>query len=215
MKKPCQILLVDDHKLFLDGLQTIINKSEKYEVVNTALNGIDAIDFLNNNKVNIVVADINMPNMSGTELTRVIKNNWPETKVLILSMYNDREIINKIIMAEAEGYILKNSGKQELTTALDKICGGGTYFSNEVINIISQDQKHNNIEPGDDDVKRLTSRETEILKLVCQELSTTEIAKELSISPLTVETHRKNILRKTKKKTIVGLIKFAIHNKLA
>ncbi len=214
MNKPCQILLVDDHELFLDGLQTIINKSEKYQVIATALNGIDAIDFLNNNIVDIVVTDINMPNMSGTELTRVIKKNWPKTKVLILSMYNDREIINKIIESEAEGYILKNSGKQELTAALDKIYGNGTYYSNDVISILTQENAADTLKDDSEDVIKITSRETEILKLVCQELSTNEIAETLSISPLTVETHRKNILRKTKTRTIVGLIKFAIQNKL-
>ena len=210
---PVQVLLVDDHKMFIDGLQTLLNKSENYDVVATALNGLDAVDFLNNNPVDIVVTDINMPIMSGTELTKSIKENWPETKVLVLSMYNDREIIHEIIVSEAEGYILKNAGKQELINALDRISQGGTYYSNEVIDIISENYTINR--QIKENTKDLTSRETEILQLVCQEFSTPEIANKLSISPLTVETHRKNILRKTKKKTIVGLIKFAIQNNLA
>ncbi|HBH48043.1 MAG TPA: DNA-binding response regulator [Bacteroidales bacterium] len=208
-----QVLLVDDHQMFLEGLETLLQRNNTYYVVGKALDGLEAIDFIEKNKVDIVVTDINMPNMSGTELTKQIKEKWPELKVLVLSMYNDREIILDILMAEADGYILKNSGKQELLKALAHISNGGTYYSNEVIEIISEnfaDEKK-----SDGTIKKLTTREGEILKLVCQELSTPEIAEKLCISHFTVETHRKNILRKTHTKTIVGLIKYAISNGIA
>ena len=128
-------------------------------------------------------------------------------------MYNEREIIHEIIMSEAEGYVLKNAGKQELVKALHHIVNGGTYYSNEVMSIITEN--YISRERVQEKTKDLSPRELEILKLVCQELSSVEIAEKLFISPLTVETHRKNILRKTNTRTIVGLIKFAIENRIA
>jgi DNA-binding NarL/FixJ family response regulator len=210
--KQLKVLLVDDHQMFIDGLQTIIKKSSQYRVVGIALNGSEAIEILKTLPVDIVITDINMPEVSGTELTKTIKLEWPDIKVLILSMYDDREIIHEIIVSEAEGFILKNAGKQELMKALGRLADGGTYYSNEVMDIITENyiSKQKTIE----ETKSLTQRELEILKLVCQEYSTPEIGEILSISPLTVETHRKNILRKTKNKTIVGLIKFAIEHNL-
>ncbi len=207
---PLKVLLVDDHQMFLDGLRTLLRKNDNFEVVGEALNGVEALEFIQKSEVNLVLSDINMPEMSGTELAKKIKTDYPEIKILILSMYNDREIIHEIVMTEAEGYILKNANKQELLNALNRIEGGGTYYSNEVMEIITDSYiaKQKSIEK----VKDLTKRETEIIQLICQEHSTAEIAKSLHISPLTVETHRKNILKKTKVKTIVGLIKFAIEN---
>lgn len=212
-EKGINVLLVDDHQMFLDGLQTMLAKNKQFVVVGAAKNGIEALEHIENKEVDLIVTDINMPEMSGTELTVAIKKKYPEKKILILSMYNEREIIHEIVMSEAEGYILKNTGKKELITALNKIVEGGTYYSNEVMQIITESyvSKEKSIEK----TKDLTPREIEILQLVCQELSTPEIAEKLFLSPLTVETHRKNILKKTKSRTIVGLIKFAIENNLA
>ena len=213
INSPIRVLLVDDHQMFLDGLNTMLAKNKDYTIIGTALNGKEAIEFLGKNPVDIVITDINMPHMSGTELTVAIKESMPDIKVLILSMYNEREIIHEIVMSEAEGYILKNAGKQELLKALEKRTQGGTYYSNEVMQIITESyvRKQKAVEK----TKDLTPREIEILKLVCQENSTPEIAEKLFISPLTVETHRKNILKKTKSRTIVGLIKFAIEYNIA
>lgn len=208
-----RVLLVDDHQIFLDGLKTLLNKEDNIEVVGEALDGKAALKIVMEKHIDIVLSDINMPEMPGTELTKLIKQRKPDTKVLILSMYNDREVVHEIVMAEAEGYILKNSNKQELLQALIRIGKGGTYYSNEVMEIITDSYvtKHKSIEK----VKELSKRELEIIRLICQEHSTPEIANILHISPLTVETHRKNILKKTKVKTIVGLIKFAIENRIA
>lgn len=208
-----RILIVDDHRMFIDGIKDILMKNKEFDIVGEALNGEAAIDFLENNNVDLVIADINMPGMSGTELTRVLKKQFPELKILILTMYSEREIIHDIVMSEAEGYILKNAGKQELLKALHHIADGGTYYCNEVIGILAENYVAR--EKVIEKTKDLSPRELEILKLVCQEYSTNDIAEKLFISPLTVETHRKNILKKTKTKTIVGLIRFAIENKLA
>jgi DNA-binding NarL/FixJ family response regulator len=210
---PLKVLIVDDHQMFLDGLKTLLSKHNSIEVVGEALNGLQALEIIRSKPVDLVLSDINMPEMSGTELTKAIKEEKPEIKILILSMYNDREIIHEIVMTEAEGYILKNSNKQELIKALERIGSGGTYYSNEVMEIITDSYVAK--QKSQEKLKDITKREIEIIQLICQEYSTPEIAEALFISPLTVETHRKNILKKTKVRTIVGLIKFAIDNKIA
>jgi DNA-binding NarL/FixJ family response regulator len=209
---PIKILIVDDHQMFLDGIKTLLSKEKNLIVVAEANNGKEALLILARMSVDLVITDINMPEMSGTELTRQIKKNFPHIKVLVLTMYNDREIIHEIVMTEAEGYILKNSNKKELLNAINRITDHGTYYSNEVISIMTENYVTK--EKIRDKTHELSSREKEIISLICQEFTTAEIADKLFLSPLTVETHRKNILRKTNSKTIVGLIKFAIDNKL-
>ncbi len=210
---PTKIMLVDDHQMFLDGLKTMLAKEKNLHVAAEANTGRKALDLLAEISVDLVITDINMPGMSGTEFTRQIKKNYPQIKVLVLTMYNDREIIHEIVMTEAEGYILKNSDKKELLNAISRVTDHGTYYSNEVISIMTENYVAK--EKIRDKTHELSNREKEVISLICQELTTAEIAKKLFLSPLTVETHRKNILRKTNCKTLVGLIKFAIDNKLA
>lgn len=210
-----RILIVDDHAMFIDGIRSLLRKEKDLLVVAEANSGEEALSILEKTEVDLVVTDISMPGMSGTELAKKIKEKDPELKVLVLTMYNDREIINEILLTEAEGYILKNTGKQELLKAIDRIVNGGTYYSNEVMEIILDNIKRDHVKtPEEEKVKELTQRELEILQLICEEYSTADIAEELFISPRTVETHRKHILQKTQAKTIVGLIKFALANKL-
>jgi DNA-binding NarL/FixJ family response regulator len=207
-----QILLVDDHQMFLDGIKNLLVKEKNIHVAAEANTGKEALNVLAKIPIDLVITDINMPVMSGTDLTRQIKKDYPHVKVLVLTMYNDREIIHEIVMTEAEGYILKNSNKKELLNAINRITDHGTYYSNEVISIMTENFIAK--EKIRDKTQELSSREKEVISLICQELTTAEIAEKLFLSPLTVETHRKNILRKTNSKTIVGLIKFAIDNKL-
>lgn len=208
-----KVLLVDDHQMFLDGMRTILSSERYIQIVAEAQNGKEALDILAEKEVDMVITDINMPVMSGTDLARNIKRKYPHVKILVLTMYNDREIIHEIVMTESEGYILKNSNKRELINAISRIIDHGTYYSNEVISIMTENYVAK--EKIKDKTQELTAREKEIISLICQELTSAEIADKLFLSPLTVETHRKNILRKTNSKTIVGLIKFAIENKLA
>ena len=205
-------MIVDDHQMFLDGIKTLLAKEKNLHVAAEANTGKEALNVLATLPIDLVITDINMPVMSGTELTRQIKKDYPHVKVLVLTMYNDREIIHEIVMTEAEGYILKNSNKKELLNAINRITDHGTYYSNEVISIMTENYVTK--EKIRDKTHELSSREKEVISLICQEFTTAEIAEKLFLSPLTVETHRKNILRKTNSKTIVGLIKFAIDNKL-
>lgn len=214
-QQPIKILIADDHAMFIDGIKSLLRKEENIQVVAEASDGNEALEILSSTDIDMLITDISMPNMSGTELAKKVKEDYPDVKVLVLTMYNDREIINEILISEAEGYILKNTGKQELLKAITRIAEGSTYYSNEVMEIVMENIKDgNNRHEQDERVKELTQRELEILQLICEELSTAEIAEKLFISPRTVETHRKHILQKTQVKTIVGLIKFAINNKL-
>ena len=207
-----KIVIADDHQMFIDGVKVLIRNETRFAIVGEALNGEAALELIAQHRPDILITDINMPGMSGTELTKKVKEQFPQTKVLVLTMYNDREIISEIFSTEAEGYILKNTGKQELIAALSRLADDGTYYSNEVMNImITAVRKQKKIEK---ETSHLTPREIEIIRLITQEFSTAQIADKLFISPRTVDTHRKNILQKTGVKTIVGLMRFAYENEL-
>ncbi|MEO9806570.1 MAG: response regulator transcription factor [Reichenbachiella sp.] len=213
-KEKYNILIVDDHQMFIDGIQSLLIGQDKYGISHEANNGNDALEILKNDahNIDIVISDLSMPEMPGSELVKIVKEKYHEIKVLVLSMHNNRETVSEILMSEAEGYILKNTGKKELVIALDRITEGSTFYSKEVMSIMLEKvQKERRIS---EETKHLTDRELEILQLIVQEFSSEEIANQLFISRRTVDTHRKHILKKTASKTIVGLIKFAFRNEL-
>lgn len=211
MNNIIRVLITDDHQMLIDGIRSLLRNEKGIEIVGEAHRGEEALETLKNIRPDLLITDVNMPGMSGIELTRIVKERFPSVRILVLTMYNDAQNINEILMAEAEGYILKNTGKEELIAAIRKIADHGTYYCNEVISILKSELKTEKaeVEPADS----LTTREREILKLICHEHSSAEIAEKLFISHHTVDTHRKNILHKTNSKTIVGLIRYAINQK--
>lgn len=212
MDKEIKIVIADDHQMFIDGVRSLLSKEKKLNFIFEASNAEDALSFIRKNEIDLLITDISMPGMSGTELTKIIKQEFPQIKVLVLSMFNDPAIVNEILQSEAEGYILKNTGKQELLSAISKIMDDGTYYSNEVMSLMLNQKRKSDTQTQNKE--QLTERETEILKLVCEEYTTAGIAEKLFISPRTVDTHRKNILEKTQSRTIVGLIKYAFENNI-
>jgi len=206
------VLIVDDHQMFIDGVKLLLNNTPNIKVVAEALNGIEALEIVKKQNPHLIITDINMPKMSGTELTKQVKEKYPDIKILVLTMYNDEEIINEILMSEADGYILKNTGRQELLNAINRIIDNGTYYSSEVISKITSNIKEKNIKR--ESIQLLTERELDILKLICKEYSNKEIAKKLDISLHTVESHRKHIFTKLNVKTVIGLVKKAINNNI-
>lgn len=202
-----KVMMADDHQMFIDGIKALLNGQDRFMVVAEFTKGKEALKFLEQKEIDIIITDLSMPEMSGVELVKNVKENYLEIKILVLSMHNNRETISEILMSEAEGYILKNTGKKELLTALEKINNGGTFYSNEVMSLMFEKIKQE--KKQEIALEQLTPREFEILTLITEELSSEEIGEKLFISRRTVETHRKNILAKTKVKTIVGLIKFA------
>jgi DNA-binding NarL/FixJ family response regulator len=209
---PQNILIVDDHQMFIDGLKSLLRKQETFVVVAEALNGQEALAVIEKQQIDIILSDISMPLMTGIELTKIVKQIHPEIKVIIISMHNDSSVVTEIINSEAEGYILKNTGKKELFDALTKVANNGTYYSSDVLSVMMQTMKIE--KKSTDEIKQLSEREIEILKLIVEEFSSEQIAEKLFISKRTVDTHRINILSKTNSKTLVGLIKYAVRNNL-
>lgn len=209
-----KIVIADDHHILLDGLKAMLAKQSDISVAATYENGEHLLDELNKVKPDLALVDINMPGMKGPELTQKIKELNPSIQVITLSMYDDAVHIMEMIEAGVSGYLLKNVNDQELIDAIRQVHNGKMYFSSEVsekiTSLVMQQQK----KLQEPEKPKLTGRELEILKLVADENSNAEIAEKLFISERTVETHRKNMLRKTNNKTIVGLIKYAMEEKL-
>lgn len=207
-------MLVDDHQIFIDGLKALLLDEPKIHIAAEALSGEQALQILNSKNIfiDIVITDISMPGMSGIELTKAIKKQFPDMKVMVLSMVKENEMVREIIMAEAEGYLLKKTNRQELLAAINSLANNGTYYSNEIAAVMVDAYKTE--KRSDKNIKNLSGREIEIIRLIVQEYSSEKIAEKLFISKHTVDTHRKNILEKTGSRTLVGLIKFAMQNHL-
>ena len=208
----CRIVLVDDHQMFLDGLDSILSSHLEFQIVATAKDGWQALMEIEQHKPDVVLTDLNMPEMDGLELVKRVKEKFPEIKILVLSMMKDKETVSSIMEVEAEGFILKDSNKADLIKAINAVHQGGTYYSNEIMNIMLS--KYQKRIKQDEARHTLTTRELEILKLIGQELTSEKIADKLFISSRTVETHRKNMLAKTNSTTLIGLLKYAIRNEL-
>lgn len=209
-----RIVIADDHHILLDGLNAMLEKQADIEVCGLYDNGQALFDDLKLSQPQIALVDINMPGMNGQELTKKIKEFYPHIHVITLSMHDDAIHIMEMIEAGISGYLLKNVNDKELMDAIRAVNAGKMYFSSEVSEKITAlvIQQQRKLEQPEE--PRLTERELEILKLVSQELSNAEIASTLFISERTVETHRKNMLRKTNNKTIVGLLKYALEKQL-
>lgn len=205
------ILLADDHKMVMDGIQALLKDDEDFQIVDQVLTGHKVIDVLSSGvHVDILILDINMPDLDGIETTRIVRKRFRDVKILILSMYNKPAFIQQLIGEGISGYILKNTGKDELVTAIRKICAGEDHFSQEVTKTMMGALKGQSTLP---EVK-LTRRELEILRLLAKALTTAEIAEKLFLSTFTVDTHRKNLLSKLNQKNTPGLVKYAMEHGL-
>jgi len=214
MNTAIKIILVDDHSMIRQGLKAFLDK-DGFEVVAEAKNGIEALELLKSNEVDVLVTDIMMPEMDGIELCKAATDAYPEINVLALTMMNENYNIKKMLAAGAKGYILKDCTQEELRTAIETVSQGKNYYSQEVTTIIMESLS------GQPKPKKrlvtelpLTNRETDILHLICKEKSNQEIADELFISNRTVEAHKRNLLDKTGCKNIAGLVLYAIERKL-
>lgn len=205
------LAIVDDHQIVIDGLKSLLQGYDQFNVVLECTDPTKMPQLLEQNKVDILLTDVMMPGMNGAELSKIVHKKFPEIKILALSMSGQGDLVNQMIDdADIAGYVLKNIGKKELIDALEKISGGGIYFSDEVLNEMT---KASELKKESDDA-HLTAREIEIIKLIEKEFNNKQIAESLFLSERTVETHRKNIFRKTKTSGVIGLIKFAYEHKL-
>ncbi len=213
--KKIKLFLIDDHKLFIKGIISIFEENREIEVIGHAYS---AKQYLNEPPVSepdVILMDINMPDMTGIELTRIIKEKNPKAKILALSMFEDILYIQKMIQSGANGYVLKSADMQVLIEAIKTVANGGKFWDAEIRNTILEKVGAIDSEEFKDlNQNKLSKRELEILNLITKEFSNSQIAEKLFISELTVETHRKNIMAKTKTRNAAGLVKFAIREGL-
>ena len=203
-----KVFLVDDHVILLDGLRSVLSNHEGYEVVGVACDGEEALDFLEKNEVDILITDYSLPKLDGLGLVRAVKKIKPDLKVIVLSMHNESHLVREILKEGVLSYILKNDSTNELILALDHVVKGKVYLSNEINTMLIESLKFQ------DETRLFSDREREILKLIANEYSSKQIAEKLFISERTVETHRRNMMKKAGTNTTIGLMKFGYENNL-
>lgn len=203
-----KLFIVDDHKMFLEGITSILNTFENIIVLGTAKNGEEALKLLPNFIPDVLITDIDMPQIDGIELTEQVKSLYSDIKIIAVSSHYKSTVISKAIQAGIDGYILKNTGKLELYKAIESVNNEEKYFTNEVKEIINNSIF--NAKETKENTVNLSDREKEVLIHISDEKSSQEIAEILSLSIYTIETHRKNLMRKIGTKNVVGLVKYAI-----
>ena len=210
-KRIIKLVIVDDHQIVIDGLKSLLEGHQEFDVIAESTDPVQLLKELPDLQPDILLTDVMMPVMNGAELSKAVHQKFPDIKILALSMSGQGDLVNQMINdSDISGYVLKNIGKQELVHALEKISGGGIYFSEEVLLEMTRasEMQRENKEVN------LTTREIEIIQLIEKEKSNKQIADQLFLSERTVETHRKNIFRKTKTSSLIGLIKYAYEHKL-
>lgn len=210
--KNLKILIVDDHEFFRNGLKMVVNRLKYASVVGEASNGKEFLELQREKHADLVLLDLQMPIMDGIEASEIAIKEFPSLKIVILTMFDDEEYIDKMMDIGVHGFLLKNITKELLDQALQSIASGNTYYSPELWSYFGKkfaDQKKD-----DKTELHFTRREKEILQLICDGLSNREISEELFISERTVIGHKSNLLSKTNCKSTISLLSFAIKNKL-
>lgn len=202
-----QLVLADDHSIVRDGIRALLTQEEGIHVKGEARNGNEVLELLSVVKVDLVLMDIDMPEMNGLEATRIIQKTYPSVKVIVLSMHDEKAMIQAMIAAGVDGYLLKNTPKAELVKAIYEVAQGNSYFPVEV--------KSRLLEKDSEAFRKgklvdLTDREIEILTCIAEGLSNKEIGEKLFISHRTVDTHRTNLMQKLDVHNVAGLVRLAI-----
>lgn len=215
MDNLCKIVLVDDHSLFRDGLKYVIGQSENMQVIAEASNGAEFLDIVQTTEPDIVLMDISMPKMNGIEATTKAMKQFPNLKIIALTMFGDENYCYSMLQAGARGFVLKEAGCDELILAINKVLNGDNYFSNSILTSIIKSQAvlNKSKNPEEEPIK-FSKRELELIRLICDGYSNKEIAEKLSISQRTIEGNRFNLLNKTGAKDSVNLALYALKNNL-
>jgi DNA-binding NarL/FixJ family response regulator len=214
MHNKIKIILVDDEILFRKGISFLLEREKNLEVIFEASNGDELISFLqlNNNHPDIIIMDLKMPVINGVEATKIIRKEFPEIKIIALSSYDSKSFVANMIDVGAVSYLIKNATPQDLLTTINEVALKGFYYTDSVMEVIKQDVLTNKKVKSNFDNNFLSKREIEVLKLICLQKSSVEIAEQLFISPRTVEGHRNSLLLKTGSRNIAGLVVYAIQN---
>lgn len=211
-----RVMIADDHNMFVEGIESILEGIENIQVVAKCYTGPEVFEKIQNTPVDVVLLDINLPGMNGLEVCQRLSKEYPEVKVLALSMHNEESFVTEILKYGAQGYILKNTGKKELISAIEMVNNGQSYFSEEVTETIMKSLV--NQRAGNKKSAMLTPkisrREKDVLELIMKEYTTQEIADTLFISLKTVESHRRSLLTKLGVRNTAGLVRVAIENQI-
>jgi len=210
MKSDISVHVCDDHQMMIDGLHLLIADIDHVKVIGHSHNGEELLTWLENNQTDVILLDISMPKMDGITACKKISHLYKDVKIIFLSMINQSSIVHSLIESGAKGYLLKNSGHDELSEAINKVHNGGVYFDDKVFIAEEKSAKpyKRNMFP------KLTKREKEVLALIIDEFTSHVIGQKLFIGLGTVETHRRNLLSKLAVKNTAGLVRVAIENKL-
>jgi DNA-binding NarL/FixJ family response regulator len=217
MSKTIKIILVDDEILFRKGISFLLGREPNIDIIFEASNGDELISFLQNNKNNhpdIIIMDLKMPGINGVEATKIIHVEFPKLKIIALTSYDSKSFVANMIDVGAVSYLIKNATPQELIKTINEVAEKGFYYTDYVMKIIQDDVLTAKKTKSALDNNFLTAREFEVLKLICSQKSTAEIAEKLFISPRTVEGHRNNLLLKTESRNIAGLVVYAVQNEI-
>jgi two-component system, NarL family, nitrate/nitrite response regulator NarL len=212
-RKKIKLLLVDDHPVVRKGIGSCFNGHSQVEVVGEAVDGQEAINKVKELSPEIVLMDIEMPVMNGLEATRLINRDFPEVKVLILSVLTKKEQVLEIIKSGAQGYVLKDSSPADLVRAIESIHNGRAFFSPDISQIML-DQYLDEASDGEDS-RRLTARELEVVGMIAEGQSNKDMANKLGVGVRTIETHRERVMNKLDIHSVAGLVKYAIANGIA
>jgi DNA-binding NarL/FixJ family response regulator len=204
-----KVVLVDDHHIVLDGLESLLQQDQNFHVLASLHSGEEVLEFFKTQQPQILLSDYTLPGISGLDFFKQVRKNYPQVKIIVLSMHDEAQIIKSVLKEGVEGYLLKNIQHSELKAAIRHVAQGLPYVSPEVTRLLMEEMN----KPKEEQ-ELLTERELDVLRLIAKEYSNKEIADKLFISERTVETHRKNIFRKTKTTSLVGLIRFAFDQKL-
>ncbi len=204
------VLIADDHKVFRDGIISILEDVEDIDVIAEANDGREVMTILKEIQPQVILMDITMGDANGIDTSKLVIKEYPEIKILVLSMHSESGYIVKMLEAGASGYLLKDAGKEEMIRAIRTVAEGNTYYSKKVSSAIVEHLTNPNKSQKEKAGIPLTKREIEVLQLIAEEYSNPEIAEKLYISIRTVDTHRRNLLEKLGAKNTAGLVKFAM-----
>jgi len=210
-----KIILVDDHQIVRDGIKSLLSGNDRIQIIGEAENAEIFFEILEAQIPDVVLLDISLPTLSGIEIAKILNSDFPQIKILMLSMYSSEDFIFNALKAGIHGYLPKNTTQKELLLAIDTVYNGEEYFSKNIADTILKSYVNSAKQKNEQsNLDRLTNREREILQYIIEGDNNTKISEVLNISIRTVETHKTNIMKKLNLNSAVDLIKFAIKNNL-
>lgn len=208
-----RLVIADDHEIFRQGFKTLIARQSGLEMVGEAGNGKDLMGLIPRLQPNLVFVDIKMPILDGIDATREIKSSFPSIKVIALSMFNDDNLVADMLYAGASGYLLKDATQEELISAINAVMSGGSYFCRDTSERISALLETTYFYPEKGNLRlRFSEREVSVIRLICEQYTTKEIASKLGLSNRTIDAYRDSIQQKTNSKNMVGIALYAVKN---